>query len=118
MSKPIPTGAQMVKNKPRIEDLVKDLLIKHPQARGDDMILLWQFYRQFSGIRIKFGQFKSLLMAPAAESITRARRKVQTEHPNLKPTQRVVRKRKVNEEACRDYYGQGILSLDHYMEAV
>lgn len=116
MSKPIPTGEQMVKNKPRIEDLVKDLLIKHPQARGDDMILLWQFYRQFSGIRIKFGQFKSLLMAPAAESITRARRKVQTEHPDLKPTQRVVRKRKVNEEACRDYYGQGILSLDHYME--
>jgi len=111
VAKTIPSGAQMVRNKPTIEALVVDLLTKYPQARGDDMILLWRFYRNFSGIRIQFGQFKQLLNAPSAESITRARRKVQEKREDLRPTKRVLRKRRINEEACRQYYGAGMLTL-------
>ena len=111
MAKTIPSGAQMVRNKPRIEDLVEDLLEKYPQAKGDDNILIWRFCRNFTGVRISFSQFKQLLNAPAFESITRARRKVQKRRDDLRPTKRVVRKRQVNEEACRQYYGKGVLPL-------
>lgn len=109
-----PSGATMLERGERVKDRVKAILINYPQARGDDTLLIWRYLRANTGVRLKFNDFKQLLMCPAFETIRRRRQELQAACPELKPSQRVVRKRYKNELAHEHYYGKG-LTLGDYL---
>lgn len=104
-------------NKPNIEARVKEILAKYPQAKGDDMILIWRYCQLHSSIKLSFAKFSDLLLSVSFESITRARRKIQEpekimvekgllklEDAKYLPTERVLKKRKNLEAENRLYY--------------
>jgi hypothetical protein len=110
-----PSGATMAKRTIRVKDEVKQILEQHPTTRGDDRILAWRYYRYFSGIRISFKDFASLRSAPAFETISRRRRELQNEQPELRPTERVKFKRFRRQAAFRAMFGSG-LKLNDFNE--
>lgn len=86
---------------------VKSLLIEIPETRDDDMLLYGIFcYRygyvgQSSEFMAVMTNAKRLGM-PSYESITRARRKIQENYPQLRGTRHNARK--AEEEVYREYY--------------
>jgi len=71
------------------ERIVTELLIDYPITRDDDRLLVWLFWRkQFERIdRYTLEMFRSAFlggMLSPPETITRARRKVQEKHENLR----------------------------------
>jgi hypothetical protein len=96
----------------RIKDKVKQILEDYPQCRGDDLQLVWRYYTQYTGIRMKFSMFRELLLAPAPETLSRRRRELQHEYPELQPTKRTRHKRERNAEAHRNYFGNGLTLND------
>lgn len=69
-------------------DLVKFILMRSPEARDNDNILLWIVWKkEYPIIDHNIEAFKELFLSkalPSMESITRARRKLQEIHPNLR----------------------------------
>jgi hypothetical protein len=90
----------------KIQDRVRYILIKHPEAKGDDVLLIWRYLRFFhyKQIKISFPEFKALLTLPAFESITRARRKLQEKDLSLRPTEKTQRKRRYRCMVMKEYY--------------
>lgn len=84
----------------KLYDLVKELLEKHPQLRSSDKRLIWAVWHRKSLVvgnteepRISKIMFMDYMNAPQSESITRARRKVQENHPELAATAEVQHER-------------------------
>ena len=113
-----PSGAKMVKRTVRVKDEVEQILREYPQARGDDRVLAWRYYRQFSGIRISFQNFNALRRAPAFETISRRRRELQNEHPELEASERVQHKRYRREKAFIDIFTNGLKLADFETEGI
>lgn len=73
----------------KLEDVVKDILIKFEAAREDDFILIYRVYLAVNENAVIRQPFHELMLnhryykLPPFESITRARRKVQKKHPEL-----------------------------------
>ena len=69
----------------KLYDKVKDLLEGYPHLRSNDKILVWVIWNGDETLLTlsKYSQ------APSSESITRARRKVQENHPHLKANKTV-----------------------------
>ena len=63
-------------------DIVYKLLKDHPTLRSDDKKLTWSVWAK-EGLAWETMTKEAYLKATSAESITRARRKVQEEHPEL-----------------------------------
>ena len=74
----------------KLYDTVKTLLETQPSARDSDKRLIWCFYYE-TGVLNKNGKlsFVEFSKAASCESITRARRKVQENHPELRATKGV-----------------------------
>ena len=80
---------QKIKN---IQDVVKDALIKHPRYRDDDnklIAFIWWKHLKNNNIpediiAMDFLQLYAKNELPQADAITRARRKVQEENPELR----------------------------------
>jgi len=72
----------------KLYDIVKDLLVTYPELRNSDRKLLWAVWWK-KGLVIgdeperSFIKRDSFYSAPPSESVTRARRKVQENHPEL-----------------------------------
>lgn len=85
-----------------VEALVKKVLEIDPEARKDDFRLIAQVYFYYNDeigklpFNIVMLGHKELRL-PSVESITRARRKVQAEHENLKADKK-TEKIRINEE--------------------
>ena len=83
----------------KLYDLVKKILEKQPRARSSDKHLIWMVMTYKAG---KTGSFhislQDFLNCQSFESITRARRKVQENHPELKASSVVEKARKVKEQ--------------------
>jgi len=79
----------------KVKERVRYILEKHPSTRGNDMILLWRYYREFESDRIKlsFRKFQDLMRATSMETIRRTRQKIQ-EGEELLPTDKTVLKRR------------------------
>lgn len=78
-----------------IYDLVYHFLEKYPIARSSDKFLMWKVW-QFQGlIKSGFLTDDALSLAITPETITRARRKVQSLHGELKATPAVLAERKL-----------------------
>lgn len=77
-----------------IEPLVKSVLEKNKEARKDDFLLVAEVYYSlvpevancsFTAVMLAHKEFK----LPSIESITRARRKLQAEYEDLRPSEEV-----------------------------
>lgn len=77
-------------------DRVKELLVKNPKLRDSDKQLIWEIW---------FGEREMIMVSKfdfmkleSAESITRARRKVQEIHPELRASKEVEAEREWKED--------------------
>ena len=88
-------------------DLVKFILMKSPEARDNDNILLWIVWKkEYPIIDNNIEAFKQLFLSKklsSMESITRARRKVQECYPYLRGFK--YEKRKSNQKAYKQDLG-------------
>lgn len=83
----------------KLYDKVKQLLESEPYLRNSDKELAWAIWT-WEGLTNESSIHKhSFLIATPMESITRARRKVQENHPALAPTNQVVKNQRKTREA-------------------
>lgn len=82
---------------------VKQILVEEPNTRSNDVLLILSYFRR-CGIDIK-ASFEQLALSgqlTCMESITRARRKVQECHPELKNIS-IAERRKLRREQFKGY---------------
>lgn len=100
----------MKNNLYKLEDIVKDVLTRDILSRSDDFILIYRVYLAINEKAVIREPFYELMLnhklykLPVFESITRARRKVQKEHPEL-ANKKTVEKRL---NATADYINYAI----------
>lgn len=96
-----------------IEKLVFDILQEIEAARGDDYLLYYLVVREYFKTNPSLGDVERVPFAevmrghyyfgiPSYETVTRARRKIQANNPELK-TERVARRRRKEEQRFREY---------------
>ena len=108
------SGYELIKSLPKIEQRVEYILNQYPATKGNDTLLQFYYVKIFAPyIKISAKKFEQLFLINF-ESIRRSRQRIQEKNPHLKPKKRTLIKRKKREEACRDYYGKGILPLKHF----
>ncbi len=76
----------------KLYDKVKKILEADEQARNSDKHLIWKVFESTSNGR-DFMTYQDFIKMPAFESITRARRKIQELHIELRPNMTVQRGR-------------------------
>lgn len=94
-------------------ELVKEILLKHPDARNSDNILYYRILQHIgkeNGVDLDnmpvlrfFLQFKDLKVFPAFETVRRTRQKTQQAFPELAACDTVEGHRTANEQTFRDY---------------
>lgn len=73
----------------KLEDVVKDVLTNFEETRADDFHLIYSVYRELDFVHTTRELFHEIMLnhkeygLPPFESITRARRKIQKNHPEL-----------------------------------
>ena len=96
--------------------LVERLLEKYQRARNDDTFLMLKFWEEMQLIEIKVPE-EQIGMMCKAESITRARRRLQNQEHKLLPTDpQVLVRRRVNEEVLREFYSEEPSIIELYEE--
>jgi hypothetical protein len=103
-------------------DLILNLLSETPELRSSDRKLLWAVWKH-QGIANEHITYENFIQtATTAESITRARRKIQELHPELQANQtvRLARKQKAKSkgtyifrEETQSYYLQNDKEVHH-----
>lgn len=78
----------------KIYDFIKKLLERDPDLRGSDKKLFWEILERRGHLNASCLTRGEFLKAPSFETISRARRKVQENHPELLPTRSVTNRRK------------------------
>lgn len=98
--------------KKTIHDLVKRILEQKPETRNSDMALyiaLVRYFEDENGLNITGKPFVYVLYnlkelgLPSLESVGRARRKIQEQHPHLQSEKKVKKMREEQEEEYRKY---------------
>jgi len=98
-----------------VQRLVEEVLQESQRARNNDLWLLLQYWQKKQYIKV-FIPFEKIGEMTAAESITRARRKIQNTEGKLLPTDpQVLIKRKIKEEALKEYYSDNQTLLQQYI---
>lgn len=90
----------------KIKNIVTRVLDEHEEARKDDFVLLSYVLNEL-GVPTNFNMHTMLhnhiiFGLPSFESVTRARRKVQAEHPELKDA-KAVEIRAAEQEEYKDF---------------
>lgn len=91
-----------------VESNVRIILETCPETRNNDFKLISKYYWYFCDFDFRKSFFKVLENAKELnlvpfESITRARRKLQSEHEELQAVKEVQEKRKEREEEFKEY---------------
>lgn len=95
-----------------VQEKVKDILIKYPKTRSNDMLLYLKFAErideefQQNVMKLPFATVISNMEEyhlPTFGSVGRARRKLQEKYPELRATDQVQGFRADREEAYREY---------------
>ena len=113
--KPIPSGQTMLKKRGVITSRVREMLKNHPHTRGSYASSIITYWRNYHGINITLKQFNQMFKIASPETIGRCIRKIQSQEKKrleagkpydkrLLPTDRVLKKRRVNEVAHKIYY--------------
>lgn len=95
-----------------IEGKVKRILTEHPDSRSNDFVLYAHYITTYHADLKNAGLIFALTHAaalgmPNYESITRARRKLQSLHPELNPTGGEKERRAKREKMFREYAKEG-----------
>lgn len=97
-----------MKNMRKLEGVVKSTLEISKESREDDFLLVCMVYGELNGA-VKYKNFEyvmknhKILGLPSFESITRARRKLQSKYSYLKPSKKTQSARASEEMLFRDY---------------
>lgn len=73
----------------KVEDVVKNVLERYPETRADDFKLIFAVYREIDFFHTTKELFCEVMLnhkkygLPAFESVSRARRKIQKDNPEL-----------------------------------
>lgn len=92
----------------KVEAIVERVLDRLPVTRDDDFLLIYNVYK-FMNEDTPYMDFRRVMRdhealgLPSFESITRARRKVQSEKPELRPSKKAKKIRTEEERAYRQY---------------
>lgn len=110
----------------KIYDLVKEILTALPRTRNSDKQLLWEVWDYEVSQKSSYKKESGYLARPdfivhctSAESITRARRKVQELHPELRGNREVTKKRKDKESKKGNFVfheKSGVVSNHHFYD--
>lgn len=97
-------------NKKLLQPIVTEILKTNPETREDDMLLISAvFDKLYKGLTDMSFNFivnrRKELKLPTFESITRARRYIQAEHPEL-ASERAKQNRQEEEQKYREEYGR------------
>lgn len=90
----------------KVEKIVFQVLKDIPETRSDDFLLIYWTFRQFKDVQdlcfedVMYNH--KTLGLPSMHSITRARRRIFKEHPELKP-KKVTELRAEQEKEFREY---------------
>lgn len=93
----------------KIENIVKGVLERYPDTRSDDFMLVAHVYLIMSNGYTSTISFNGIMEnhtaigLPSMESITRARRKLQSEYEYLRATESMRRIRRKEEQDFREY---------------
>jgi hypothetical protein len=82
----------------KIYDIVKQILERNDNTRSSDKYLIWSVFRRLGYVSMtedgdEYVKKEDFMECPSFESITRARRKVQENHPELQAVEEVRQKR-------------------------
>ncbi len=88
---------------------VKHILENYGCTRGDYRLLEYYYIRMFGHTKITFRDFEDLRKNPAPESISRLARMLVNENPDLRPSERTVRKRAKREAIIRQAMRGGMV---------
>lgn len=91
----------------KIEDKVFKVLQQRPETRSDDFVLVFWVFNEFNenAVYMPFDYVMANhveLCLPSFHSITRARRKIFENHPELKP-KKITKYRAEKEEEFKEY---------------
>ena len=106
-----------MKNMRKLENIVKYVLEESSEARDDDFLLIFKVYKAINESVI-YKDFRQVmrdhveLKLPSFESITRARRKVQKEYPELQSSRKTKEVRSAEEKAYCNYYTESWFDMD------
>lgn len=94
-----------------IESKVMEILQKYPESRRNDFALYARYIQENNAELRDVGLIYALMQAsalnmPNYESVTRARRKIQQQHPDLKPPKKTRELRGEREKMFREYAKQ------------
>lgn len=85
----------------RDRDMVRDILVRIPQTRGDDGLLVAHFMQEKYHETDVF-RLADKMIGNAYETCRRARQKIQQSDPTLRPEWRITEARKRKEEEIRE----------------
>lgn len=102
----------MNQNPKSVEEKVRYILLNHPETRTNDFVLYAHYILEFHPDLKNAGLLYALTHAaalgmPNYESITRARRKLQNMHHELRPTGETQERRAERERTFRSYAKEG-----------
>ncbi len=97
----------------KIEGMVEKVLREYPDTRNDNFLLIYRVYREINEELVLRELFFQVMIyhkeynLPSFSSITRARRKLIKQYPELKPNKRVQKLREKEEMNYFDYAVDG-----------
>lgn len=94
----------------KVENIVRTILEKEPETRGDDMLLFYMFCTKYGFLNdssfariFRDREYRNSVGLAVFESVSRARRKVQANCEELKPSEKVQEARAEKESEYIDY---------------
>lgn len=94
----------------RVEDIVKTILEKEPETREDDLLLYYLFCTKYGFLSdssfakmFKDKEYRKTLGIASFKSVERSRRKIQAEHKELRPSEKVQKLRDEEESNYINY---------------
>ena len=90
---------------------VEKILRNYPKSRNSDQQLMCYVINEFGySIHCQYWEIEQAILSgkiPSHESVSRARRKIQSEHEELRGIKQIVRARKEKEKRYKEFYGNG-----------
>lgn len=87
--------------KPKIYDIVKDALTEYPFLRDNDLKLIWHLLQKQGLAQGEIIHRRDFIKSYSFETITRCRRKVQSDFPELSATAKAAENRKKLQERVK-----------------
>lgn len=91
-----------------VEKMVARILSVYPESRSDDFLLITYVYQDCVGANVDTKSFSDIMVnhlaygLPSIHSISRTRRKLFNNYPELKP-KKITEKRKEKEKEFKEY---------------